>query len=35
MSADFMILSANPLEDIVNSRKIEGVYLRGEAVQRR
>ena len=33
-SADFIVLDANPLEDIKNTRKIEGVYLRGAAVDR-
>ena len=33
-SADFIVLSANPLEDITNTRKIEAVYLRGDAVDR-
>ena len=28
-SADFVILGANPLDDIRNTRSIEGVYLRG------
>ena len=33
-SADFVVLEANPLEDIANTRAIEAVYLRGEAVDR-
>jgi len=32
--ADFIVLDANPLEDITNSRRIHSVYLAGEAVQR-
>ena len=31
-SADFIVLDANPLEDITNTRKISAVYLRGSAV---
>jgi imidazolonepropionase-like amidohydrolase len=31
-SADFIVLDANPLEDITNTRKISAVYLRGAAV---
>src|SRR5438034_11673236 len=31
-SADFVVLDANPLEDITNSRRISQVYLRGVAV---
>lgn len=34
-SADFIVLEANPLEDITNTRRIADVYLRGEAVNRR
>ena len=34
MSADFMVLDANPLDDIKNTRKIADVYLRGTAVDR-
>jgi imidazolonepropionase-like amidohydrolase len=30
-SADFIVLDANPLEDITNTRKISAVYLRGAA----
>ena len=33
-SADFVILDANPLDDITNTRRISAVYLRGEAVDR-
>jgi imidazolonepropionase-like amidohydrolase len=33
-SADFVVLDANPLEDITNTRKISAVYLRGAAVNR-
>ena len=33
-SADFVILEANPLDDITNTRQIASVYLRGEAVDR-
>ena len=33
-SADFVVLEANPLDDITNTRKINGVYLRGTAVDR-
>jgi imidazolonepropionase-like amidohydrolase len=33
-SADFIVLDANPLDDIRNTRKISGVYLRGTAVDR-
>ena len=33
-SADFIVLDANPLDDITNSRRIRSVYLAGEAVQR-
>ncbi len=33
-SADFVVLEANPLEDIRNTRRIEAVYLRGERVDR-
>ena len=34
MSADFMVLDANPLDDITNTRKISAVYLHGIAVDR-
>jgi imidazolonepropionase-like amidohydrolase len=33
-SADFIVLDANPLDDIKNTRKIADVYLRGAAVDR-
>lgn len=33
-SADFIVLNANPLEDIRNSREIEAVYLRGDPLDR-
>lgn len=33
-SADFIVLDANPLDDIANVRKINAVYLRGAAVDR-
>ena len=33
-SADFIVLDANPLENIANSRKINKVYLRGQDVDR-
>ena len=33
-SADFVVLDANPLEDITNTRKISSVYLRGHRVDR-
>jgi imidazolonepropionase-like amidohydrolase len=33
-SADFIVLDANPLENIANSRKINKVYLRGQEVDR-
>ena len=32
--ADFIVLDANPLDDITNTRKIASVYLRGAAVPR-
>ena len=32
--ADFLVLDANPLDDITNTRRIAGVYLRGAAVDR-
>ena len=34
MSADLLILDANPLDDITNTRMISSVYLRGEEVDR-
>jgi imidazolonepropionase-like amidohydrolase len=33
-SADFIVLDANPLDDIANVRRINAVYLRGDAVDR-
>ena len=33
-SADFVVLEANPLDDITNTRRIAAVYLRGTAVDR-
>ena len=33
-SADFVVLDANPLDDITNTRKISAVYLRGAEVNR-
>ena len=33
-SADFVVLNANPLENIRNTREIAGVYLRGVALNR-
>jgi len=33
-TADFIVLDANPLDDITNTRKIASVYLRGALVQR-
>ena len=33
-SADFVVLDANPLDDIANTRKIHNVYLRGGEVDR-
>jgi imidazolonepropionase-like amidohydrolase len=32
--ADFIVLDANPIDDITNTRKINAVYLRGTAVSR-
>ena len=34
MSTDFMVLDANPLDDILNTRKIDRVYQRGSAIDR-
>ena len=34
MSADFIVLDANPLDDIENTRRISQVYLRGDRVDR-
>ena len=33
--ADFVVLDANPLEDITNTRKISAVYLQGVTVDRK
>ncbi len=33
-SADFIVLDANPLDDITNTRRIASVYLRGVPVDR-
>jgi imidazolonepropionase-like amidohydrolase len=33
-SADFLVLDANPLDDIANTRKIAAVYLRGATIDR-
>ena len=33
-SADFIVLDANPLDDITNTRRIAAVILRGAAVDR-
>jgi imidazolonepropionase-like amidohydrolase len=33
-SADFIVLEANPLDDITNTRRIASVYLRGSEVDR-
>lgn len=33
-SADFLVLDANPLDDITNTRRINAVYLRGTEVNR-
>jgi imidazolonepropionase-like amidohydrolase len=33
-SADFIVLDANPLDDITNTRRISSVYLRGAALDR-
>ena len=33
-SADFVVLGANPLDDITNTRRIAAVYLRGEELDR-
>ena len=33
-SADLLVLDANPLDNITNTRKISAVYLRGEAIDR-
>jgi imidazolonepropionase-like amidohydrolase len=34
-TADLLVLDANPLDDITNTRKISAVYLRGAAVERK
>jgi hypothetical protein len=34
MIADFLVLDANPLDDITNTRRISRVYLRGAAIDR-
>jgi imidazolonepropionase-like amidohydrolase len=34
LDADFIVLNANPLDDITNTRMIDTVYLRGEEVDR-
>jgi len=34
MSADFIVLDANPLDDITNTRRISRVYLRGQEIDR-
>jgi imidazolonepropionase-like amidohydrolase len=33
-SADFVVLDANPLDDITNTRQVSAVYLRGRSVDR-
>jgi imidazolonepropionase-like amidohydrolase len=33
-SADFVVLDANPLDDITNTRRIASVYLRGQDIPR-
>ena len=33
-SADFIVLNANPLDDIANTRRIDMVYLRGQKIDR-
>jgi imidazolonepropionase-like amidohydrolase len=33
-SADFIVLDANPLDNITNTRRIDAVYMRGAAVDR-
>ena len=33
-SADFLVLDANPLDNITNTRKIAAVYLRGATIDR-
>jgi imidazolonepropionase-like amidohydrolase len=34
MSADFIVLDANPLDNITNTRRISSVILRGAPVDR-
>jgi imidazolonepropionase-like amidohydrolase len=34
-SADFMVLDGNPLENILNTRKISSVYIRGKEIDRK
>jgi imidazolonepropionase-like amidohydrolase len=34
-SADFIVLEANPLDDITNTRRIADVYLRGRHIDRK
>jgi imidazolonepropionase-like amidohydrolase len=34
-SADFIVLDANPLDDITNTRRMSQVYLRGRAIDRK
>ena len=33
-SADFIVLDANPLDDITNTRRIADVYIRGQRIDR-
>ena len=33
-NADFMVLDANPLDDIANTRRINRAYLRGQEIPR-
>ena len=33
-SADFVVLDANPLDDITNTRRISKVFLRGREIDR-
>jgi imidazolonepropionase-like amidohydrolase len=33
-SADFVVLDADPVDDITNTRRVSAVYLRGAAVDR-
>jgi imidazolonepropionase-like amidohydrolase len=32
--ADFVVLDANPVDDITNTRRISDVYMRGQRVER-